>query len=128
MGTRCLIVDDSPEFLVAARRMLTSEGIGVVGVACDSAQAIVRVDVLQPDLVLVDVRLGAENGIELARSIDATARTHKRPVDVILISAYTQEDLRDRLPDSPAVGFLEKTVLSARAIRAVLESKRAASP
>jgi hypothetical protein len=42
------------------------------------------------------------------------------PVAVILISAYAEKDLRELLDDSPAVGFLPKSVLSRAAIDRLL--------
>ena len=47
--------------------------------------------------------------------------TCDEPVSVILISAYSEKDLRDLLDDSPAVGFLPKSVLSRKAIEGLLE-------
>jgi hypothetical protein len=37
---RCIIIDDSPYFREAARRLLEGQGVAVVGVACDSAQTL----------------------------------------------------------------------------------------
>jgi DNA-binding NarL/FixJ family response regulator len=128
MSMRCLIVDDSPEFLVAAERMLTRQGIAVVGVARDSAQAMAGVAALQPDVVLMDVSLGTESGFALARLIAEAARDRQRAVDVILISTHNREDLLSLIEDSPAAGYLEKAELSARAIQSILEIKRADSP
>ena len=121
MGIRCLIVDDSAAFCAVAERVLTSQGICVVGVARDSAQAITDVEVLQPDVVLVDVYLGSESGFALARRIHALARAANRSVDVILISTHAEEDLLDLVRDSPARAFLDKGELSARTIRTVLD-------
>src|SRR5258706_11149586 len=115
MGIRCLIVDDSPEFLAAAEWMLSRQGISVVGVARDSAQAIADVEALQPDVVLVDVSLGAESGFALARRIAETARIRELAVDVILISTHARADLLGLIEDSPAAGYLDKAALSAGA-------------
>ena len=53
-----LIVDDSPRFLEAARGRLEHEGIMVVAVATNGADAIPRAAELGPDVILVDVDLG----------------------------------------------------------------------
>jgi DNA-binding NarL/FixJ family response regulator len=121
MSVRCLIVDDSPRFLVAAERMLTCQGMVVVGVAHNSAQAMAGVDAHRPDVVLVDVSLGMESGFSLASHIATAARD--RPVEVILISTHAREDLLGLIEDSPAAGYLEKVELSAGAIKNVLESR-----
>ncbi|MER7006411.1 response regulator [Dactylosporangium sp. NPDC000555] len=125
---RCLIVDDSASFLVAAERMLTSQGIDVVGLACDSVQAMAELDAVRPDVVLVDVFLGTECGVTLAQRIDAVTRMHGSPVDVILMSTRAREDLLALVRDSPAVDFLKKAELSARTIRTALSSRGAEAP
>ncbi|MDT5075583.1 MAG: hypothetical protein QOJ80_220, partial [Mycobacterium sp.] len=66
---RCVIVDDSTNFIDAARRLLEHDGILVVGVASTSAEALRCVQDLRPDVILVDVNLGEENGFELAEQI-----------------------------------------------------------
>jgi CheY-like chemotaxis protein len=70
---RCLIIDDSPRFLEAARGLLERQGVTVVGVASTSAEALQRVQELRPDVTLLDIDLGGESGLELAR------RLHDRP-------------------------------------------------
>ena len=66
---RCLIIDDSPEFLDAARRLLRLEGIDVVGVASTGPEALRLARELRPDVTLVDIVLGPEDGIALARRL-----------------------------------------------------------
>ena len=63
MPIRLLIVDDNPEFLKAARRVLEGDGIQVVGVASTTAEAVSKHSKLQPDVTLVDVNLGDEDGV-----------------------------------------------------------------
>jgi CheY-like chemotaxis protein len=115
---RCLVVDDNPEFLEAARSLLDQQGISVVGVAANSAEAIERAAELQPDVVLVDVHLGQENGLQLARRIAGFDR--EGLPRVILISSYPEGDLGEALPTAPTIEFVSKTDLSARAIRNAL--------
>jgi len=69
MTLRCLIVDDSPRFLAAARGHLEREGIAVVGVASSLGQALQHAERLRPDVTLVDLDLGGESGLELARRL-----------------------------------------------------------
>ena len=66
---RCLIVDDSPEFLDAARRFLEREGVEVVGVASTGEDAYRLADELRPDVTLVDIDLGGEDGLAVARRL-----------------------------------------------------------
>jgi CheY-like chemotaxis protein len=117
MALRCLIVDDSPHFLDAARALLEGEGLAVVGVASTTAEALRRVRDVKPDVALVDVELGNESGFDLVRRL--RSETSLDPSRVILISTYTDEDLGDLITD-PAAAFLCKSHLSARAIREIL--------
>jgi DNA-binding NarL/FixJ family response regulator len=118
MTLRLMIVDDNPGFLVAARDLLQGEGLDVVAVASNSAEALRRAAELQPDVTLVDLDLGDESGFELARQLTvATAQTGS---PVILISAYREQDLGDLVEASPALGFVSKSRLSAKAIRSLV--------
>ena len=115
---RCLIVDDSPRFLDAARGLLERQGIVVVGVASNSAEALQRAEELRPDVTLLDIDLGGESGLELARRLRRQAGP--TPAPVILISTHAEQDYAELIAASPAIGFLPKTALSAAAIRDLL--------
>ena len=117
MPLRCLIVDDNSLFLEGAVDLLTREGLEVVGVASDSAAAIRLVTELRPDVTLVDVDLGDEDGFELAQRLHAISGASK----VILVSTHAEEDLAQLIERSPALGFIAKARLSAQAIRDTLE-------
>ena len=117
MALRLLIVDDSDHFLEAARGLLEREGLDVVALASTSADAIRSARELRPDVTLVDIDLGNESGFDLARDLMEAAD----PARVVLISAYPEADLLDLIEASPAVGFLSKSRLSARAIHELLD-------
>jgi DNA-binding NarL/FixJ family response regulator len=112
MGRRCLIVDDNPVYLSEARDLLQRQGMSVVGIASNSGDALAIAASDRPDVALVDVDLGAENGFDVALALAMS----DRPVPVILISAYAEKDLRELLDESPAVGFLAKSFVSRAAI------------
>ncbi|MFJ2833442.1 response regulator [Streptomyces sp. NPDC087263] len=114
MSMRCLLVDDSARFLEAARALLESDGVQVVGVASTGAEAVVRVRDLAPDVVLVDLDLDGESGFDLARRLAGDVAA------VILISTHTLEDFQELVAASPARGFLHKSALSVGAIRELL--------
>jgi DNA-binding NarL/FixJ family response regulator len=124
MPVRCLIVDDNPSFLQAARTLLEREGLAIAGVASTSADALRAAETLRPDVVLVDVVLGEESGFELARRLAADDTSRRT---VILISTRSEADLVDLIASSPAAGFLSKSALSADAIRGFADGSYRAS-
>src|SRR5580704_10715330 len=67
MPLRCLLVDDNEAFLETASLLLEREGVTIAGVASSIAQALRQARALRPDLILVDIGLGDENGFDLAR-------------------------------------------------------------
>ena len=122
MGLRCLIVDDSADFVAAARDLLERQGMAVVGVASTTAEALARVRDAQPDVALVDVDLGEESGFDLVHTLSDTEGLEQLPL--VLISTYSEKDFEDVLESSPAAGFLTKSTLSASAIRDVISGRR----
>jgi len=91
MAIRCLLVDDSTQFLEAATRLLERQGLDVVGVASTSAEALALVQELQPDVTLVDVHLSGESGFDLAWQL--AARTDRAPTSTVLTSTHSESDL-----------------------------------
>jgi len=71
MPIRALLVDDNESFLAAASGLLEGEGLSVVGTANDGAEAHQLTARLLPDVILVDIVLGAESGFDLARTLVA---------------------------------------------------------
>jgi DNA-binding NarL/FixJ family response regulator len=119
-----VIVDDSHEFLTSARAMLESEGVTVLGVASTSREALRQVAALRPELVLVDIDLGAESGLDL---VERLARSPAAECPrTVLISTHARADFAELIDASPAVGFVSKAELSAGTIRAAL--REAAGP
>ena len=114
VSLRCVIVDDNALFLEGASDLLSREGLEVVGVASNGPEAVRLVTELRPDVALVDVDLGDEDGLELARQLIGHSK-------VILISTHPESDMTHLLGASPAVGFIPKTRLSAQAILDTLE-------
>jgi|SRR5579862_1387332 len=114
---RCLIVDDNSLFLQGAVDLLTREGLDVVGVATDSAEAIRLVTELEPEVMLVDIDLGDDDGFQLTQRLHAVSGDLK----VILVSTHAEDDLAHLIERSSAIGFIAKACLSADAIRDTLE-------
>jgi DNA-binding NarL/FixJ family response regulator len=118
MALRVLLVDDNQNFIDAAVRLLEAQGLTVVGSASTADSAIALAARLLPDVVLVDIKLGRESGIDLAQRLSGDSGLEEPRV--VLISTHAEEDFRDLIEASPAVGFVAKSALSADAIRAVI--------
>jgi DNA-binding NarL/FixJ family response regulator len=114
MALRALIVDDSQAYLAAARRVLEGEGMDVVGTASTTSEALALATDLRPEVVLVDLVLGPESGLDVAQVLA------KGGWPVILISTYAEADFADDIGGSPAIGFVAKADLSAEAISALM--------
>jgi CheY-like chemotaxis protein len=119
MAIRCLIVDDSPRFAQVAVELLEEEGIDVLGVATGGEEAVRLARDLRPELALVDIDLGGENGLAVARRLCGGEHGGLAEA-VILISTHAEEQFVELIAASPAVGFLAKSELSADAIKALL--------
>jgi DNA-binding NarL/FixJ family response regulator len=107
---RALIVDDNALFLEAASRLLERQGLTIAGVASSVAEALAKVQEFAPDVVLVDIGLGSESGLDLARRLSDSGSA------VVLISTRSEADLAPLINGVPAAGFVPKSELSAAAI------------
>ena len=97
--------------LQAFRNVLEGDALTVVGCAATAAEALRLSEGLRPDVVLLDVGLADASAVDVARAL--VDRAPGEPPKVILISAYGEEDFGDLVPDTPAVGFIAKSELSA---------------
>jgi DNA-binding NarL/FixJ family response regulator len=117
---RCLIVDDSVDFIDAARGLLERQGVAVVGAASSGAEAIRRFEELRPDVTLVDIDLGGESGFDVVNQLHRAAASAASPL--ILISTHALEDFADMVATSPAIGFVSKSALSAEVIHRLISA------
>ena len=116
---RCLIVDDSPQYVEAARSVLERHDITVVGVASTGVEALRSYDALRPDVTLVDIDLGMESGFAVVEQLRQSP-SHISSA-VILISTHDEQDMADLIADSPALGFVHKSALTAEAIHQLVD-------
>lgn len=119
---RALVVDDNHHFLQTARHHLERDGINVVGVATTSEEALRQAGNLTPNVALIDIMLGAEFGLDLARTL---TRAVPEPPRMIMMSTYAATDFAEMIDAGPAIGFLPKISLSGSAIQDLIKSPRA---
>ena len=102
---RVLIVDDDDLMRAGLHAVLSSdESVNVVGEAADGTQAIERTRTLAPDVVLMDVRMPAMDGIAATREIVA-ARPEAR---VLILTTFEDDDYVFGALSAGASGFLLK--------------------
>lgn len=112
---RVLIVEDNQVFLKGLASLLEYEqDIDVCGLASNSSDAMKLIDEKYPDLLIVDISLGVDNGIDLVREITA-----KKPgLRVIVLSMHDAHIFAKRALRAGARGYISKqeapeTVVSA---------------
>ncbi|GAA4381469.1 response regulator transcription factor [Nocardioides caricicola] len=120
-----LLVDDQDLFREGVRVIVDAQdGMGVVGTAADGLQGVELVDELEPDVVLMDIRMPEMDGVEATRQIflpDRAARRSK-PVRVIVLTTFNLDDRAATAIRYGASGFLLKSttpVMLRDAIRTV---------
>lgn len=111
-----LIVDDHEAFRLAARALLDGRDFDVVGEAADGLAAIAAAERLQPDVVLLDIRLPDIDGYEVAHRLTQSAPAPA----VVLVSTLGAMDVGGRVAASGARGFVTKSRLSGDTLRSLL--------
>lgn len=118
---RVLIVDDHPVVRDGLRGMFSGHpGFEVVGEAADGAEAVARAAALQPDVVLMDLRMPGTDGVT---AIGELARLGV-PTRVLVLTTYEAD--RDVLPaiEAGATGYLLKDTPRDELFRAVQAAAR----
>jgi DNA-binding NarL/FixJ family response regulator len=113
--TSCLVADDHPAVVEAVADMLDENGIAVVGRARDGREAVTRIEELQPDVALLDLRMPGLSGIEVTRSIQRSSPG----TAIILYTAFGDRALLTEAMDAGARGFVLKEAPLAEVVRAV---------
>ncbi|MCB9148823.1 MAG: response regulator [Caldilineaceae bacterium] len=101
--TRVIIADDESLIRMDLREMLTNLGYLVVGEAGDGRSAVNLARELKPDIVIMDIKMPDMDGIEAAQVL-----TEERVAPVLLLSAYSQQELVQRASQAGVAGYLVK--------------------
>ena len=101
--TRVVIADDESLIRMDLREMLTNLGYLVVGEASDGRAAVHLARELKPDIVIMDIKMPDMDGIEATQIM-----TSERLAPVLLLSAYSQQELVQRARQAGVAGYLVK--------------------
>ena len=109
-----VVVDDQAPFRLAVKAVLRRlDGFELAGEASSGAEAIELVEVLHPELVLMDINMPEMSGIEATRRI---VSAHPEVV-VFLCSTYDVADLPPGAADSGASAYVNKERFGAETLR-----------
>jgi len=100
---RILIAEDETIIRLDLRQMLEQAGFDVCGEAKDGEEAVTLARTLEPDLVLLDVKMPKLDGIDAARRI-----LEERPIPIVMVTAYGEEELVSRAVEAGVFGYLVK--------------------
>jgi response regulator NasT len=100
---RVLIAEDEALIRLDLREMLVEEGYDVVGEAGDGESAVRLAEELEPDLIILDIKMPIMDGLAAAERIAA-----KRIAPVVMLTAFSQRELVERARAAGAMAYLVK--------------------
>ena len=103
MTTRVLIAEDETIIRLDLRELLERSGFEVCAEARDGEEAVALARSEQPDVAIMDVKMPKLDGIEAARRI-----LDERPIPIVMLTAYGQQELVSRAVEAGVFGYLVK--------------------
>jgi AmiR/NasT family two-component response regulator len=100
---RILVAEDETIIRLDLREMLERAGFDVCAEAKDGEEAVALALAEEPDLAIMDVKMPGLDGIEAARRI-----LDERPIPIVMLTAYGQEELVSRAVEAGVFGYLVK--------------------
>jgi len=101
--TRVLVAEDEALIRLDLVELLTEEGYEVVGQVGDGEEAVKLARELEPDLVVMDVKMPVMSGIQAAEII-----TDERIAPVVMLTAFSQRDLVEQAREAGAMAYVVK--------------------
>jgi response regulator NasT len=100
---RILIAEDETIIRLDLRDILERAGFEVCAEARDGEEAVELAGLERPDLAILDVKMPRLDGIEAARRI-----LNDRPIPIVMLTAYSQQELVSRAVEAGVFGYLVK--------------------
>ena len=106
-GATILVLDDDPSILTIVQFLLDSEGVRIM--TCDTPNELhQQLAATAPSLLVMDIRMGAVSGIELARELRTLPAYRDLPI--VLISADTEERTQEQARRAGVDDFIAKPI------------------
>lgn len=102
---RILLADDEALLRLDLREMLTDAGHDIVGEAGNGAEAVELARQLKPDFIIMDVKMPVMDGLTAAKLI-----AEEDIAPVLLLTAYSQQDIVEKAKDAGVIAYLVKPV------------------
>jgi len=100
---RILVAEDETIIRLDLRALLERAGFEVCAEARDGEEAVALARELTPDVAIMDVKMPKLDGIEAARRI-----LNERPIPIVILTAYGQDELVQRAAEAGVFGYLVK--------------------
>ena len=100
---RILVAEDETIIRLDLRAMLERAGFEVCAEARDGDEAVALARSTEPDLALLDVKMPKLDGIDAARQI-----LNERPIPIVMVTAYGEQELVSRAVEAGVFGYLVK--------------------
>ena len=113
---RVMIVDDHPTLLWGLEKLISGEQprMEVVGTACNAEEAVSHIRNVVPDVVLLDLDLNGQNGLDLLPALLANPTTR-----VLILTGERQQSVLDQAVQKGARGILHKTASAHQVLKAI---------
>ena len=111
---KVLIAEDEALIRLDLVELLTEEGFEVVGQAADGEEAVKLARELEPDLIIMDVKMPGMDGITAAEIIG-----EERIAPILMLTAFSQSELVERARDAGVMGYLVKPFGASEVVPAI---------
>ena len=115
---RILVAEDETIIRLDLRALLEQAGFEVCAEARDGVEAVELARSVEPDLAILDVKMPRLDGIEAARTI-----LDERPIPIVMLTAYGQDELVSRAVEAGVFGYLVKPFRSQDLLPAIAAAR-----
>ncbi len=115
MSIKCLVVEDAQFIREIYRFSLRGSNIEIIDVAADGHEAIEKIKLLKPDLIILDLILPLKNGLEILKEMAQISPRSK----CLVISSIDDEEILLKAKALGAIAYLTKPFTKAQLLQTV---------